>query len=397
MPHVLFVNHTKGFSGAEVSLERILGALPQRGITTTLATPPKSALTDHLMASGKGADVVRGPALDIGSRSSPALALRALLVANLHLVDVVRRVRPDLIHANSLRAGLTCVLAARATRTPLVVHARDASSTERGHLLVSRLLLAQVARTIAISRYVARQLPAPAARIAVVYDGIDVTRYDRPPDGTLEDIRNAAGLDGVQGPILMMIGQITPWKGHADAVQALILLRRAGHDAHLAIVGGLKFTHASARHDNAAYHAELRRQVSASGLEDSVHWLGERGDVPAVVHLADYVLVPSWQEPFGLVVIEAMAAGKVVVATNVGGPSEVIRDGETGFLIPPSSGEAIAAAVVHCLQQPVQASQIARAAQRDVAQRFSLDAFADALVELYTSVLTQQANRRAAQ
>ncbi|MCL4508951.1 MAG: glycosyltransferase family 4 protein [Chloroflexi bacterium] len=109
--------------------------------------------------------------------------------------------------------------------------------------------------------------------------------------------------------------------------------------------------------------------------------------MPAVLHIADYVLVPSWQEPFGLVVIEAMAAGKVVIATNVGGPSEVIRDGETGFLISPHSGDAIAAAVVRCIQQPAQASQIARAAQRDVAQRFSLDAFAGALIRVYASAM----------
>ncbi|MCL4543839.1 MAG: glycosyltransferase family 4 protein [Chloroflexi bacterium] len=397
MPHVLFYSHSRGFSGAEVSLERMLGVLPQRGVAITVATSATSVLADHLARAATGVRLVAGPALDIGSRTRPAAALGALLRANLQLAGITRRVQPDLIHANSLRAGMACLLAAKMTRTPLIVHLRDILPKSGAALSASRLLLAQATRVIAISEYVERRLPIPKGRSAVIYDGIDVAHYQRPSNAVLQEQRRDLGMGDTGGPVLMILGQLTPWKGHADAIRALATVRAAGHNAHLVVVGGLKFTHTGARYDNASYLAELHRQVAVRGLAKSVHWLGERTDVPSLLHTADYVLVPSWQEPFGLVVIEAMAAAKVVIATSVGGPSEIIRHGETGFLVQPHTADAIAAVVLRCIQEPARVHQVALAAQQEVARRFSLETFANKLAELYALVpIRRRAMRGAA-
>jgi len=145
--------------------------------------------------------------------------------------------------------------------------------------------------------------------------------------------------------LLGVVAQLTPWKGQDTAVQALGILCSQGIDAHLLLVGSAKFRSPAARYDSQAYVRRLRRLVTAGGLEDRVSWLGEREDVATLVRALDLVLVPSWEEPFGRVVLEALALQVPVIATDVGGPREILTEGREGLLRPPRSPEAWAQAI----------------------------------------------------
>ncbi len=125
--------------------------------------------------------------------------------------------------------------------------------------------------------------------------------------------------------LLGVVAQLSPWKGQDTAIEALRILREQGVDAHLLLIGSAKFVARATRFDNEAYVAGLRARVARADLEDRVSWLGEREDVPELVRALDVLLLPSREEPFGRALIEAMALGVPVLATEVGGPPEIVR------------------------------------------------------------------------
>jgi len=142
-------------------------------------------------------------------------------------------------------------------------------------------------------------------------------------------------------PPLGEVAQITPWKGQLVAIDSLALLHERHPRAQLLLVGDVAFAGPSVRYDNAAYARKLRQRVAELGLEDSVHFLGRREDVPAIMAALDLFLLPSWEEPLGTVVAEAMACGTVPLVTSEGGPREMVQDGVNGRLLPPHDAETL--------------------------------------------------------
>ncbi|MBV9338415.1 MAG: glycosyltransferase family 4 protein, partial [Solirubrobacterales bacterium] len=212
--------------------------------------------------------------------------------------------------------------------------------------------------------------------------GIDLTRQaavDR------HAARARIGLAG-PGPLLGVAAQITPWKGQAMAIRALRGVRQRLPRAQLVLVGEPKFVARTTRYDNSAYLGELRSLVAALRLESAVHFLGQRDDMPTVMAGIDVLLVPSTEEPFGLVVVEAMAAGTPVVATTDGGPAEIIRDGIDGRLVPPRDAERWASTVCDVLLDPTARARLTEAGH-DRARRFSAERYATEVVAGYERAL----------
>ena len=180
-----------------------------------------------------------------------------------------------------------------------------------------------------------------------------------------------------------MVAQLSPWKGQDTAIEALQLLREQDVDAHLLLIGSAKFVASSTRFDNEAYVAGLKRLVADAGLEDRVSWLGERDDVPELVRALDVLLLPSEEEPFGRALLEAMALEVPVVATSVGGPPELVRDGIEGHLAPPGEPEAWAQAVRRVVAGPEQGRAMGRAGRVRIAEGFDVEHHVESVLALY--------------
>ena len=166
---------------------------------------------------------------------------------------------------------------------------------------------------------------------------VDLDRFD-PDKVDRFAARNSLGLKHSDF-VATVLAQITPWKGQEEAIRSIARVRERHPDVKLLLVGSAKFLSKATRYDNAAYLESLHRLVAELELGDHVQFLGERDDVPAVLRATDTVLVPSWEEPFGRSVIEAMAMRVPVIATNVGGPTEVIADRKNGMLLSPRAPE----------------------------------------------------------
>jgi glycosyltransferase involved in cell wall biosynthesis len=145
----------------------------------------------------------------------------------------------------------------------------------------------------------------------------------------------------------------------------------------------VKFRSGSTRYDNDAYMASLHRLVEQLDLGDHVRFLGEREDVPDILRALDLLLVPSWEEPFGRVVIEAMAMRTPVIATSQGGPAEVIDDDVDGRLLPPRDPDCWAENIEKLLADPAGRRAMGMAGRAKVVERFDQRSQAARITELY--------------
>ncbi len=329
---VLYVNQTADVSGAERSLLTLLGGL--EGEVERLVACPGGTLAELLAQAG----IEREPIL--GTQASFRLhplhtsrGLAEIARSSLQVRGLARRRAPALIHANTTRAALLALLARRA-RPPVLAHVRDWAPEGR----FSRAVLGVVARradlVVANSAYIARQFDGLPLRrpLRVIHNPVDLGKFD-PGRADRAAARREFGL--AEGAVaLAVVAQLTPWKGQDDAIRALAGLRESGRDATLLLAGSAKFAGAGTQFDNRAYERQLHELAAQLGVAAHVRFLGERDDVPHVLAATDLLLLPSWQEAFGRIAIEALAMGVPVAATETGGPAEIVRPGVDGLLLP---------------------------------------------------------------
>lgn len=383
---VLYANHTCQVSGAEWSLLALLEALPPE-YSPTLACPP-GALAHAARRIGVPVRTITGT--DVSLRLHPVHTTQELRHAGSTtrgLVRLTREIKPDLVHANSIRAGMMAAAAAGRTGVPTIAHVHDRLPRARVSAFMLKRMVHGVDGLFACSSYAAEPLRElhPASPVRVVYDPVDVDRFD--PDAVSRDTaRSALGL-GRSTAVLAMVAQIIPWKGHDDAIRIVAQLKREHPDISLLLAGSPKFTSPAARWDTQAYVSRLEQLTSSLGVEKEVRFLGERNDVPEVLRAADIVLVPSWEEPFGMCVIEAMAMELPVLATSVGGPSEVISGERDGLLLRPREPASWAAAADRLLREPRLRTALGRAARERVVGQMSTDRYVERVLAGYADSL----------
>jgi glycosyltransferase involved in cell wall biosynthesis len=254
------------------------------------------------------------------------------------------RGRVAVVHAVAI-SSVAGVLVSRIAAAPLHWSVHETVQNERERRLTTAMLRA-AQRLYACSRYVADQFPG--LPMTVVHTGTHLVDSALPPA--------TPPLSGTDVPTVVCVGRINRWKGQDVLVHALAALTEEGVPVRGRLVGGA-FPGSEHLVD------ELRELVDQLGLTDSVTLEGEVDDPVAVFSAADVVVVPSkLPEPFGKVVVEAMALGRPVVATTPGGPAEVISSGVDGILVPGDDVAALTDALRDLLQHPAEAQRLGRAA-----------------------------------
>jgi glycosyltransferase involved in cell wall biosynthesis len=385
---VLYVNHTAEVSGAERSLTSLLAALPET-VQARMATP-RGRLTTEVRRLGIPATAIAGTAGSL--RLHPLHTARALAEMSIAASQVRRVARghgAELVHANSIRAGIVLALA-RLPPAATVVHIRDCLPPGPVTTATMRLIAATATTVLANSRYTARSVraAAPSALIEVVHNPVDLERWD-PARIDRSQARSRLGEAGRRRLLLGVVAQLSPWKGQDTAIEALRLLHEEGIDAHLLLIGSAKFVARATRFDNDSYVARLRALIAGAGLEDRVSWLGEREDVPELVRALDVLLLPSWEEPFGRALIEAMAMGVPVIATDVGGPAEIIEDGREGYLLAPREPLAWAQASRRFAEDSRRGEEMGRAGRRRVEEAFTVEHHVTSMLDVYERTLAR--------
>jgi glycosyltransferase involved in cell wall biosynthesis len=385
---VLYVEHTSLISGGQRSLLDLIGSVFD-AVQAEIAIPP-GPLAELAESMGMAPRRIH-PAV-VSFRLDPIETPRGLaemLLSGRDVWRVARRVKPDVLHANSVRAGLISMPAAKALRRPLVVHVRDSLPTSALARAVRRVLSAGADRLVCVSRHVAESFGGAnsGGQVRVVDCAVDLSRFD-PARESRTQARAALGF-GEDELLVALVGQITPWKGHREALHVIDALRARLPQVRLLVVGVPTFVGPRVRYDNLGYLEGLRALVRDQSLDEHVRWLGAREDVPRLMRAADVTIVPSWQEPFGRVVVESMAMGTPVVATSFGGPAEVITDGVDGMLVDPDDHDGWVQALACLLENRERRLAMGERAVEIVRSRFRRERHAAQMLGIYRELTSR--------
>ena len=278
----------------------------------------------------------------------------------------------DLIHAHLPSAG---ILARTCTRLPVVYTEHNLVDAYRLPTRVgNRLTYGRNTAVTAVSQAVADSVsgyPGPSAE--VVPNGVAVSVTDDAPGRARAEL----GL-GADDPLIVHVGNIRPGKGHELLVAVAARLVERRPDVTVVSIGGEK---------HAGDLERMRTMVSQRGLDGQIRFLGRRPDAIEFIAAADVYLNPADVEGLPVTILEAMALGRAVVATSVGGVPAVIEHGLTGVLVPPRAPEATARAVLDVLADPDAARRLGEAASGVVAAGYGLSAMVERFESLYRRVL----------
>jgi glycosyltransferase involved in cell wall biosynthesis len=388
--HVLLVDHTGQVSGAEYSLQSLMVGLQASDVRCTLACPKGANQT---LARVNGIEPVTIAATEGSLRLHPTRTPHAVAeigYAATQVASLARRLDVDIIHANSIRASLVVGLASRLSRLPALGHLRDRLPPGRASKASLRLIGATCTHVVANSRYSLAALDEAGVHTpaSVIYNPVDLELFRPLPEHERAAARAGLGLEP-ETFALGVVGQITPWKGQDMGVRALAELVERHPRLRLLIVGEAKFLSESTRFDNRAYLERLHELARGERLAGRVDFLGERSDVPSIMSALDALLVPSHDEPFGRVVVEAMAAGTPVVASAAAGPAEIIEPGVTGLLAAADDVAAWVEAIeLLATDEPMARELVERGRARSA--DFSIAAHAEQVLGIYRGLLAAE-------
>jgi glycosyltransferase involved in cell wall biosynthesis len=308
-----------------------------------------------------------------------------------HIAAVIREVGPDLVHHNdNPRGDRASILGARLVGLPQVAHVRFMPRYFRP---VDRVLVRFVDRFVFVSEAVREHfldtLGERSVQGEVVYDSFDLARFGSVEPGEAERVRKELGVSPGSA-LVSSFGRLVAWKGQEVFLRAVAEVARSHHELHALVVGD-----AAEGPEGRAYVESLHGLARELGLESRLTFTGFRSDVPEVMAASDVIVHSSTQpEPFGRVIVEAMAAGRPVVATAAGGVPEIVEAGSTGLLAAPGDVHGVATAIGELLSNPDRAKAMAERGRDSVRNRFNADRFAEQLHRIYESTLADRRGGR---
>jgi glycosyltransferase involved in cell wall biosynthesis len=365
---VLYLHEFRRIGGAERALLGLADAIRQAKVEPLVVWPQKDAAFAWLASRGIRVVPLRVPRW----RHGLSLPLLPLFLTRLRRVLVPTDV--DLVHVNNYRSAPFGQFVSRWAGVPCVCHVREMITVKA----VRQYRLCSSNALIAVAEAVGHALLAggiPADRITVVRSGI--RPHDAPPEAETVVLRGRLGISP-HDPVLGVVAHILPHKGYDDLVQALALLQEQVPTLKCLVVG---------RAPRRSYLQELLQLAERLSVRGRLIVVGFQEDVAPFLHAMDVFVLPSRTEGLPITILEAMAAGKPVVATTAGGIPEVVRDGETGLLVPPGDPDRLAEAVMQLLEGPALAKAMGQAGRKRVTSVFTLEGEAEQTARVYRKVL----------
>jgi glycosyltransferase involved in cell wall biosynthesis len=361
---VLIVTASPDRGGAETVVLQLVEGLDRAQVAPSVAALADGPFRAELRAAG-------AVMVEAGSLSRLRNAGRTLGVMNT-LASVIRRERPAIVHSHGTTAHLVGGLAAWRAGVPAIHHVHELFDDNRSveAVLLHFSLRVPAAAIVAVSHSARARLLAAGApwnRVRVVHNGVSL---DPTPPAFASD-----------GPAIVWCGRLQRWKGAHVFLDAARAVKDAHPGARFWVVGGTLVD------KEPEYPNELKEQAVRLGLADAVTFTGHVPSARPYIAAADIVVHSSIKpEPFGLVIAEALAEGKPVVAFDEGGPAEMIESGRSGRLVAPGSTEALAAATSDLLARPELRERLAEGARRR-SRHFALDAMLRRMHFVYDEVL----------
>ena len=308
------------------------------------------------------------------------LDMTRFLPALVKLSLFLKREKVDLINAHGYRDHLLSVLAGRVAGVKIIIRTKHNHVPLKGGVF-SRFIYGRLTdRIIAISGHIKEVMinsGIEPPHITTIYTSVDLDYFSPQPKN--EQLLKEFGL-APDCPVIGTVARLSDRKGMPFLLDALKILADGGKRFSCLIVGG--------GGSSSEEKIELLKHKAASlGLTPYLVFTGLRSDIPAILSLFDLFVLPSLQEGLGRSLVEAMAAGKPVVASKVGGIPEAVEEGKTGILVPPRDVPALAGALASLLDNPLKARDMGRLGRERAVKVFDEERMADSICSLYRELL----------
>jgi glycosyltransferase involved in cell wall biosynthesis len=289
--------------------------------------------------------------------------------------------RFDVVHSHNFRQNMLATMAARFAGVPAIfaqvhtMHTYGRKQWVRTDQLLSRVRSAMLAVSEAVAQDIRQSLkPFPPPRLEVLLNGVELDAFRSMPreearSGLLAEFRWPA-----KAVVFLNAGRLSEQKNQRELLEAFAAVHREHPQARLLIAG------------EGELRGELEQRVGELAIADAVALPGQREDMPRLLAGSDVFVLPSTYEGFSNAILEALASGLPVVASDVGGAREQIREGETGLVVPPRDVPALTHALQRLAGDSAERTRMAEGARKD-AERFSLDAMIDRTLRLYREAL----------
>jgi glycosyltransferase involved in cell wall biosynthesis len=368
---ILQICSAREIGGGERHLADLANNLALRGHEIFAALAPGSPLRSEL-SSLASANIIELPMRN-------ALSVRS----GLRLARLVRERRIEIVHAHVARDYTLAALAAGRSGARLVLTRHVLFPLSKIH----RLTLRRTSRVIAVSQAVADGLRAqnifPAAKIITIHNGIDVKRFEPGSRGTgVPPVDHPEDAGANRLARVGTIGHLAPIKGQEEFIRAAAIICGTRNNVDFIIAGEDKSRDGQNR-------ANIEKLIRDLGLKDRVHLTGWTGEVASLLATLDLFVSPARSEPFGLSIVEAMAAGVPVIATASEGAREIIDADDSGRLVPIGDVEALAKAIAGLLGDPNEGARLARNAQAVANAKFTLRQMIDRTESLFCEVIAE--------
>lgn len=360
---LLHTESSMGWGGQEMRTLRELLFLPRETIRPLLACRPGSQIGRRAMA--REVHVVEVP---MRGNFDP-LALGKLLA-------LYRRERVDLVHTHSSADSWMASMAAKlCPRRPLVLRTRHLICPFKNRLIYSFMADRVITTGEETRQYMIREKGIDPRKVATIYSGVDLNKFN--PEGEHGDLRAELGIPP-EAPVLGTAAVLRYAKGHEYLLEAMSGILASFPQTKLIIAG------------EGPREEILRGIIAGRKLGASVFLLGFQENIPRVLNTLDIFLFPSTEESLGQAPTEAMAMGKPVVASRVGGLPELVQDGETGYLVSPADPKAIAEKVLLLLRDPQLRREMGARGRKFVEARFDSRLMIARLTRLYLGLVKER-------
>ena len=358
---IVHINTALSWSGGEAQTYHLIKGLEDRAIANTLVAQPNSALA--VRAKKEGITVV-----EVFMRGEWDI------VAVLKLKRILKRIKPDVLHLHTSHAHTLGLLAGKLAKVEKIISTRRMDFPISGYF--SRLKYNKVDKIVAISEIVKKILikgGIKKERVSLIYDAVNCSTVTR--KGAL---RKELDVVGPNSLLLGTVAALVKRKGHKYLFEAMVKVKKQFPQLKLLVVG------------EGPLEQKLRKLAEKLGLENEIIFLGFRKDIPEVLSTLDIFLLVSTKEGLGVSLLEAGSYGLPIVATNVGGIPEIVKDGVTGLLVPPKDSQTLAEKIIYLLTHRNEAQKMGENAKAWVEKNFSVDKIVNSYVSLYESLIEQE-------
>ena len=296
------------------------------------------------------------------------------------LARYLRKSKIDILHLHNPTALFYGTLAGKIAGIPCIIyteHGRDFSSSSKVKI-ANRILCRMVDKIVVVAecgkRYLVEHEGVNEKKIIKIYNGIDSKKFGIRQEVTL--IRRELGITDDQ-PIIGIVARLDPIKNHACIIRAMKIIVTSLPGAVLLIIG------------DGALRTELESLTANLGLQNHIKFLGARSNIGELLSVLDVFVLSSFSEGLSLTLIEACAAAKPIVATNVGGNAEIVKHECNGLLVPSDQPEVMARAILEILTDEAKASQMGEKGRKKFEEEFMLDVMLKNYEDMYESCLTE--------